>query len=221
MRYGLSGSTSTLSDSSLSACDCGDRTRVLEGRLTSIVQGDQSSKWYSLRAMKMRYLRPPLIYDRPPRMGVEGQRYEHDHITAAATKPPRDRELYWYLSTQLSLRPRTLELNEFIMRKADGWRTKNRPSSTEADWHIELASALFALNGSHVDLAFELFMRRQGEIGIKRMNQIYLGRVAPNANWYERFLKWLGRGLPDWVGLVDYAEMCRLKRADQIVPTTI
>jgi len=137
----------------------------------------------------------------------------------AAAKPSPDRSLLWYLRTQLALKPRTLELNEFILRKADGFRSKYRRDVDECDWHFELAAAVKALSCGPVDLAYEMFMRSEGPLGIRRMNLVFQGYVAPGANWYERLI----RRLPfdSWFGWSGRAEAARLSRAVQVVPKSI
>lgn len=138
---------------------------------------------------------------------------ESDVVTRKALKPRDSADLLWYLRTEMSLRPRTLDLNEFLMRKATGWRSKNTKDIAEVDWHFMVAGAIQALSGGYIDRAYELFMRNQGVNGVKRINLLTSGFIAPAATWFERMAAALG--------FSDWSEARRLGRSIQVVPKTI
>lgn len=139
-------------------------------------------------------------------------RYEPDSQCAQACRD-RDDELLWFLRTELALRPRTLELNEFLLRKASGWRSKNCPTLPEVDWHMSLARAVQSLSGGYIEKAYERVMREQGELGIRRINLLCQGQIAPNYTLVERLAR--------LIGFKNWAERRRLSRAVQIIPKTI
>jgi len=121
--------------------------------------------------------------------------------------------LIWFLRTELTGLPRTVELLQYAKRKADGFRRTHAKDATEHEWHIRFASAIHALEGGHTDQSFERLLRRQGKAGIAMMNALMTGNIVPPANWWERL--WTRAGYEQW------ATLRRVARAELVMPAKL